>query len=209
MKKRIKMFLVLLLLIGVGILIYFYLPPILSDAIYPLEYRDWIKKYAAQYDLNPNYVAAVVFSESHFNSGATSPVGARGLMQIMPATGAGIAKNLGEGGSYDAGKLYDPETNLRYGCYYLSSLVHKYAYRDSLPLIAYNGGVGLADRYAVSRAVPNPETSYYVVKVKKNEQIYNQLYGQWWEVKKADDKKEKPKKPTLKDLILSWVLGRS
>jgi len=207
MKRKIKIFLALAVIGIVGILVYFYLPPMLSETLYPLEYKDLIIKYAKQYNLNPNYVAAVIYSESHFNSQATSPVGARGLMQIMPATGAGIAKNLGEGDKYSANKLYEPETNIRYGCYYLNTLVTKYAYSSSLPLIAYNGGVGLADRYAVNqRLVLNSETSYYVVKVKKNEQIYNQLYGEWW--KEAEKPKPEPKKPTLRDLILSWLLGR-
>jgi len=203
MKRRIKMFLILLFIVGFGIFIYFYLPPILSDAMYPLEYRDWVKKYAQEGELNPNYVAAVIFSESRFNPNATSPVGARGLMQIMPGTGTGIAKQLGESATYSVDKLYDPETNIRYGCFYLSGLVHKYALSSSLPLIAYNGGVGLADRYSINAATLNSETSYYVVKVQKNEQIYNQLYGEWWVEKKEEPK---PKKPTLKDLILSWML---
>ena len=204
MKRKIKLFLVLLFIIGFGIIIYFYLPPILSDAIYPLEYRDWVKKYSQENNLSPNYVAAVIYSESHFNLSATSPVGARGLMQIMPRTGLGIARHLGEESSYNPAKLYDPETNIRYGCWYLGFMVNKYAFDSNLPLIAYNGGVGLADRYAVNAANLNSETSYYVVKVKKNEQIYNQLYGEWW----AEKKEEKPKKPTLKDLILSWMLSK-
>ncbi len=208
MKRKIKLFLILLLVAGFGIFIYFYLPPILSDAVYPLEYRDWVKKYSQESGLNPNYTAAVIYSESHFNPSATSPVGARGLMQIMPRTGLGIARHLGEEATYSADKLYDPETNIRYGCWYLGFMVNKYAFDSNLPLIAYNGGVALADRYAVNQATLNSETSYYVVKVHKNEQIYNQLYGGWW-VEKEPEKPAEPKKPDLKDLILSWLLGRN
>ena len=207
MRRRIKLFLIFIFILCIGIFIYFYLPPILSDAVYPLEYRDWVKKYSQENNLNPNYVAGVIFSESRFRPNATSPVGARGLMQIMPPTGLGIAKHFGEEASHTADKLYDPETNIRYGCWYLGSLVHKYAYDGTLPLIAYNGGVGLADRYAVNLASLNPETSYYVIKVKKNEQIYNQLYGEWW-AEQEKEEESKAKKPTLKDLILSWMLGR-
>ncbi len=204
MKRRIKMFLILLFIVGFGIFIYFYLPPILSDVMYPLEYRDWVKKYSQENGLNPNYTAAVIFSESRFNPQATSPVGARGLMQVMPQTGLGIARHLEEEASYNPANLYDPETNIRYGCWYLGFMVNKYAFDSNLPLIAYNGGVSLADRYAVNMATLNPETSYYVVKVQKNEQIYNQLYGEWWVEKKEEPKS---KKPTLKDLVLSWMLG--
>jgi len=199
MRRKIKSFLVGLLIIGILLLLYFYLPPILSDAIYPLKYKDEIKKYSQQFGLNPNFVAAVIYTESHFNPNATSPVGARGLMQIMPQTGAGIAKELGE--KYNVSKLYDPETNIRYGCKYLSGLIGKYSWSQSLPLIAYNGGVSLADRYATRGVSLNLETSYYIVKVKNAERIYNQLYGEWWNEKVQQT-------PTLHDLILSWLLGK-
>ncbi|HLC39023.1 MAG TPA: lytic transglycosylase domain-containing protein [Patescibacteria group bacterium] len=203
MKRKIKILSVTFIVILVGIFVYFYLPKILSDTVYPLEYKDLIKKYATEYQLDPNFVAGVIFSESHFNAHATSPVGARGLMQIMPQTGRGIARSLGEEASYSPDKLYNPETNIKYGCWYLRNLTNKYPWDVSYVLIAYNGGVALADRFATYGGSLNAETSYYYVKVQKNKQIYDQLYGKWWE----SEKKVKMK-PTLKDIILSWMLGR-
>ena len=211
MRNRIKIIIITLLVIVAGAGIYFYLPPILSDNIYPLEYKDMIIKYSKQFSLDPNFVSAVIFSESRFNSQATSPVGARGLMQIMPRTGLGISKYFNEDKNYSADKLYNPETNIKYGCWYLRNLLSKYKGHwenqgdVTLTLIAYNGGVALADRYAVSQGSLNMETSYYVVKVQQNKKIYDQLYGNWGE---KVEKKEKPKRPTLRDVILSWLLGR-
>lgn len=204
MKRKIKLIITLIIIAVVGIFVYFYLPPILSDTVYPLEYRDLIKKYSKDWALDPNFVAGVIYSESHFNADATSPCGARGLMQIMPQTGLGIARQFHEEGSYSPDKLYDPATNIKYGCWYLRDLMFKYKDNKSLVLVAYNGGVGLADRYSMNQATLNPETFYYVPKVQKNMEIYQQLYGKWWE---APEEKE-AKKPTLTDLILSWVLGR-
>jgi soluble lytic murein transglycosylase len=216
MRKKIRIFSIIFLVLIIGIFIYFYLPSIFSDSIYPLEYKDFIAKYSTQNNLNPNFTAAVIYSESHFNPQATSPVGARGLMQLMPQTASGIAKELGE--SFSPDKLYDPETNIRFGCHYLGGLEDKYYHDPNVPLIAYNGGVGLADRYAASPTINlNAETSYYVVKVNKNQEIYNQLYGEWWKatVNKPNNTNNQggnfvaAKKPTLKDLILSLILGKS
>lgn len=206
MKRKIKIFITIILIVIFGIGIYFYLPPILADNVYPLEYRDLIKKHADDWALDPNFVAAVIYSESHFNAQATSPVGARGLMQIMPRTGLGIARRFGEESTYSPDKLYDPDFNIRYGCWYLRDLMFKYNDNVELTLIAYNGGVALADRYAVRPGNLNAETSYYRVKVQKAKEIYDQLYGKWW--LKSESEKEKPKKPTLTDLIMSWLLGR-
>lgn len=202
MKKKIKIALITILIIGVGVFIYFYLPPMLADTVYPLEYKDLIIKYSNQFGLNPNYVAGVIYTESHFNPNATSPVGARGLMQIMPQTGAGIAKQLGE--SYNANNLYDPETNIRYGCKYLSGLLEKYTHNPNLPLVAYNAGVSLADRFAATGSDVGAQHFYYVIKVRNAEQTYNQLYDEWWKTPTQESKK-----PTLTDLILSWILNRS
>ena len=64
-------------------------------AQYPLSYKDMIVRMADEYGLDPWHVAAVIRCESSFNAGATSSVGARGLMQIMPETGQWIAGKFG------------------------------------------------------------------------------------------------------------------
>lgn len=84
---------------------------------------------------------AVVAQESGGNAGATSPVGAAGLMQIMPATAAGIAQEL-DYSSYD---LYDPQTSATFGMYYLSQKLARYGV--PFGLAAYNWGPAAVDAF--------------------------------------------------------------
>lgn len=226
MKSRLKFYIGLIISIILIVVVYFYLGPIIADSAYPLKYKDLIKKYSDQYGMNPNLVAALIYTESHFNPNAGSPVGARGLMQIMPATGAGLARQLGEGFP----NLYDPDTNVRLGTYYIAQLINKYHGNVELGLIAYNGGVAAADRYATYGSGIAQETFYYRTKVPNAKAAYDALYGDWWnrpideqtqtagvasivtQVKQAVApqavKKEEPKKPTIVDVIFAWLLGR-
>ncbi len=78
------------------------------------RYDKLIAKYAAEYRLNPRLLKAIIAAESEFNTDAVSPRGARGLMQLIPAT----AEEMGVPGE----KLHDPEANIRAGAAYLHFL---------------------------------------------------------------------------------------
>jgi soluble lytic murein transglycosylase len=177
--------------------VYLTIPGIVADNTYPLEYKDLIKKYALKYDVNPNLVAATIWQESHFNPDALSPAGATGMMQIMPGTAQGIANELGEGDTFTYDKLFNPDTSIRYGTYYLAGNVHKYN-SETLALVAYNGGYLLADNMSVTGAYDtlNFETGNYYKRVLEVKGVYDQLYGRWW-----DTTPPKPKKPTLPTII--------
>jgi len=110
---------------------------------------------AARHDLNPRLLAAVVSAESAFDPRAVSRKGARGLMQLMPATAArfGVA----------ARELFEPERNLEAGARYLRWLIDRYDGALHLALAAYNAGEGTVDRY---RGVPPyRETRRYVLRI--------------------------------------------
>ncbi len=94
---------------------------------------------AAKYDLDPFRVLAFIVAESHGNHQAKSPVGALGLMQIMPATGQYIATSLTEpwGGSES---LYEIETNIIYGVWYYHHLLLTFKGDEQAALAAYNWG---------------------------------------------------------------------
>ena len=92
---------------------------------YPLHYETIVKAHAKNYDLDPAMVAAVIYAESKFKAGTTSPAGAVGLMQLLPETAQGIADRTG-GAHYTEADLADPEINVRYGCWYLEHLRAKY-----------------------------------------------------------------------------------
>ena len=114
---------------------------------HPLEYRELIEREARKNNLNPAFVEAIVFNESSFRTGAESSVGARGLMQVMEDTAADIAKAL-EVENYSFDLLYDAETNVTFGCYYLGKLSQRF--RAILPVSEGRrpaaGGHGLSRR---------------------------------------------------------------
>jgi hypothetical protein len=109
-----------------------------------------IEKYSAEYQLDPSLVRSIISTESAFNPGAVSPKGARGLMQLMPATAARLGvKNI-----------HDPEENIKGGTKHLRTLLDTFNNDLELSLAAYNAGENLVARLG---RVPNiPETSAYV-----------------------------------------------
>lgn len=136
---------------------------------YPVEYSDYIVKYAQEYDLDPYLVIAVIKQESNFIPDAHSKY-AGGLMQLTEDTANDYAKKLGLS-EYD---YMEPETNIRLGCFVLSTLISKYQNIDTA-LAAYNAGGGNVDKWLASseyssdgktlRKIPFNETRYYVEKV--------------------------------------------
>lgn len=167
---------VVFLLAFSSLAIFLALPRIFAEIRYPLSYEDLIIKEAEAHDLDPFLVAAVVHTESRFNPSATSPVGARGLMQIMPLTGQGIARRMGETG-FSIDQLYDPDTNLRYGTFHLQGLMGRYDGQIEPAIVAYNGGGGAGDRYLAGQTSLVPlESLNYVDKVLAAKAAYEDLY---------------------------------
>ncbi|MEW6607105.1 MAG: lytic transglycosylase domain-containing protein [bacterium] len=109
------------------------------DTIAPVYYEDIVYKYAEKYDIDPFLAMAIIKAESSFYSGAQSPKGAIGLMQIMPATGKEIASKLNLR-PFAVCDLYDPEINIQIGLYYFVKLQNKFNGDIYLTLAAYNGG---------------------------------------------------------------------
>ncbi|MBM3712149.1 MAG: tetratricopeptide repeat protein, partial [Actinobacteria bacterium] len=86
--------------------------------LYPYGYKEYVDRYSSEFDIDPLFVLAVIREESRFNPEAGSYAGALGLMQIIPGTGKSIANDL-EIKNYTNDILYDPETSIKMGTYYL------------------------------------------------------------------------------------------
>jgi len=123
---------------------------------------------AADFDLDPALLKAVMAAESGFNPTAVSPKGAIGLMQVMPATAERFGLQADRKKSI-AQKLADPRTNIRLGARYLSFLRNMYPNQQHLVLASYNAGEGAVQKY--NNAIPPyQETRNYVKLVT---QFYN------------------------------------
>ncbi len=147
-------------------------------ALYPIAYTEQISALAHEYTLDPAFVAAVVRCESRFDASAVSPVGAVGLMQIMPETGAWIAEQLGIS-DFKLSWLEQPGLNLRFGTWYLRSLLDRFGNRSDA-LRAYNAGPANAERWLADDSDVFPETEVYVERVTRSAPIYRFWFRHPW-----------------------------
>lgn len=149
---------------------------------YPQKYAESVEKYAAEYDVPESVVYAVIKTESGFTPDAVSLKGAIGLMQITPDTFDWLCSKTG--GEANALLLYEPDTNIRYGTYFLSLLHNEYKAWDTV-YAAYNAGRGRVNSWLASeeynnngrlKNIPYEETASYVKKVEKAQSVYARLY---------------------------------
>ncbi len=127
----------------------------------------------------------MIKAESNFDRRAVSERGARGLMQIMPETGSWIALQMGSP-AFKPDQLFEPETSIVFGAWYLADLGREFDQDIVLILAAYNGGPGNVKEWISSNKltrgkvtiekIPFPETRNYVRKVLFYHQIYSYLY---------------------------------
>jgi len=152
----------------------------------PLRHEDVIRQQAAEKDLDPSLIAGIIYVESRFRD-QTSHAGAKGLMQLMPATADYIAHKSG-GTRFVQGDLADPQINIAYGSWYLRYLLQRYNGNVALALAAYNAGEGKVDqwwreaadrgeRFVVAKHIPFPETRAYVTKVLHARNSYRREYA--------------------------------
>jgi soluble lytic murein transglycosylase len=148
-------------------------------------YREMVIPYANEEGLSPLLVFSIMRQESMFEGFVRSGAGARGLMQIMPATGEGVASNLGWPPEFNEEDLYRPVVSLRLGLHYLGQQI-SYLDGDMYgALAAYNGGPGNAQAwYEMAQGDPDlflevirfQETRDYVMRIYEIFSIYRGLY---------------------------------
>ncbi len=155
-------------------------------SFYPRGYHDTVEKWANIENVNPFLIYSVIREESHYNPFALSISNARGLMQIIPPTGKWIAEKINSR-NFDVEKMWDIETNIRMGSWYLRFLLDYFDGVEMLATAGYNAGQGAVgkwvNKYDENEAdffienIPYEQTREYVKKVLRDYVVYNQIYG--------------------------------
>ena len=149
---------------------------------FPLHHDATIRREAAKHRLDPAWIAAEIRAESVFDPNARSSADARGLMQVLPATGAGVAAKIGlpwTGGD----SLFDPDTNIALGTAYLRQLMDRYGGKPYQVIAGYNAGPAPLGRWISQRPTMDPdfwietisykETREYVARVLSFSTLYD------------------------------------
>ncbi len=171
--------------------------PVLKT-VFPEEYAPWVDREAKATGISASWLRSLIRQESSFRPDAKSPAGALGLMQVMPATGAEVARDLRIKDFVPTESLLMPEINIRIGSTYLSRLIKNFNGNVPLALAAYNAGPTRLRRWLSARkdlgpiessASSNPEveiwldelpweeTSFYVKSILRNWVVYRLLDG--------------------------------
>ena len=153
---------------------------------FPVEHLELVEKYADSNELQIPWVLAVMRQESAFNAQAASHAGARGLMQLMPATARSVAKRLGTPRP-NRRDLFQPEINIPLGTAYLSQVYDRLEQNPVLATAAYNAGPHRVERWLPQHTqeadvwvetIPFKETRNYVKRVMAYAVIYEKRLGQ-------------------------------
>ena len=155
----------------------------IEKIFYQREFTEYVTKYSNEFDVPEALIYAVIRTESGFDPEARSSVGAIGLMQLMPDTLDWLSRLLDE--EAPTGEITDPETNIKYGTYYLRYLCDRFGNLDTA-LAAYNAGHGriaswltnkeYSDDGITLKSIPFEETKNYVNKVTSDYNTYKKLY---------------------------------
>lgn len=150
---------------------------------FPQAYQEPFRRYADGKAIPISYAMAIARQESAWNPKARSPVGASGLMQIMPATAQHTVTKYSLAGYSNSSQLFDPETNIQIGTQYLESVYQQFGQNRIFASAAYNAGpsrvrtwlgnsAGHLDSVAFIETIPFSETRNYV----KNVLAYDAYY---------------------------------
>jgi len=154
---------------------------------FPLAYADTIQEISQTHNIDPYFVKGLIRQESLFEAEALSLAGARGLMQIMPATGKSLYSSGKHEIPFDEELLFEPDLNIKLGIKYLSQLNKRFGNNGTHILISYNAGPHVLKKWlkrfrkiddpdVFIESIPYPETRRYVKHVLRNHGVYKLLY---------------------------------
>ena len=169
---------------------------------FPLAMQEAFRQHASEQQLDPWLLMAIARRESAFNPHARSAVGARGLMQLMPATARQVARQAGIPLHDDS--LFEVQTNIALGSHYLGELLQRYAGNRLLALAAYNAGPHRVDRWLDQQptpfdvfieSIPFHETREYVQAVLAYRVIFSRHRGDKMLALLSEQEKQQPYTP--------------
>jgi peptidoglycan lytic transglycosylase len=162
------------------------LPTPVWNILYPLHYEQPLVARAGDEGLDSSLMAALIWQESAFDPQARSPVGALGLMQLMPKTARSLARRLGDP-RFKTAQLTDPGQNLKLGALYLKDMIDRFGGKVERALAAYNAGPTRVARWTSGprvisaeefiESIPFAETRTYVMNVLSHREQYRRLYS--------------------------------
>ena len=153
-------------------------PDAVMRTMYPLRYEEAIREASEKNDLDPTFVAAVIYTESRFRPEVKSHQNAYGLMQLLPQSARFIQRRSGIKGDFR-----DPKVNIELGTWFLGYLNDRYKGDERLMLAAYNSGEGSVDAWTsdenfdIEKDIPYKETRDYVNRALEAQKTYQDLYG--------------------------------
>jgi soluble lytic murein transglycosylase len=178
--RRRRGILLLMVLVAILAILPFALrvPDAVMRTMYPLRYEETIRQASEENDLEPAFVAAVIYTESRFRPDVRSHKEAYGLMQLLPQSAHFIQRKSGIEGDFR-----DPKVNIKLGTWFLGYLNNRYDGDERLMLAAYNSGEGSVDAWTsdesfnIEKDIPYKETREYVKRALEAQKTYQDLYG--------------------------------
>lgn len=187
-KNRGAVFLLVLIILSViAFALYKSVPAFLKKNVYPKKYSEYVERYSEEYDIDENFIYAVIKTESGFDPDARSNVGAVGLMQLMPIAFKEVSNNIEDNKGLKYSDMYNPEYNIMYGTWYLDYLYEQFGSYE-LTIAAYHAGMtevrgwlysGVLDEDNLNLDnIPGEysDTRHYINKVINAYKEYNRLY---------------------------------
>lgn len=190
MKTLFRLLRRLVVLVCIAAVLLTALPPLAREAdrlLYPRKYSRQVEQWAAEYELDPLLVYAFIRTESGFDPAATSSVEARGLMQMTEETFIWLRSKIAPDEELLFANLYDPETSIRFGCYYLHLCMERYNGDVATVAAAYHSGWGTVDALLqmeehsadgeTLQGFPYNQMNHYVKKITSCYARYQRIYA--------------------------------
>lgn len=153
---------------------------------YPVQYTEYVEHWAHEYGVDPLLVYTIIKTESGFDANAVSYAEARGLMQMTEDTFDWIKGRIAPEEALTFDDMFVPDTSIRFGVYFFSISLEKYAGDISTAAAAYHSGWGTVDgllesgKYSENEEIltefPHEQMRHYVYKINNNYKTYKALY---------------------------------